>query len=266
MRHDGGHRFEGRERSVMSIEKTRPLYGGHGDRGITVLLKQMHDVVAIEASAQERLDQLTSIIASHVVADVCSIYLRRPDDDLELFATTGLRREAVHATRLAWGEGLVGRVATGQRPLITDDAPNSPGFSYRRETGEDPLKSFLGVPLIRSGQVIGVLALQNVSARKYGDDEIGAAQAVATLLAEIAASGELLDREETEEVDKVLHRPESLAGHGIIAGIAHRQGRPPRGPVAPAQGVCGQSWRGSQAFGGGACRLARIRRQAPGKA
>ncbi|MEL6379822.1 MAG: phosphoenolpyruvate--protein phosphotransferase [Pseudomonadota bacterium] len=204
----------------MSIEKTRPLYGGHGDRGITVLLKQMHDVVAHDVTAQERLDQLTRIIANHVVADVCSIYLRRPDDQLELFSTAGLDREAVHQTRLTWGEGLVGMVANSQRPIITENAPAHPAFAYRPETGEDPLKAFLGVPLIRSGQVIGVLVLQNVSARRYGDDEVGAAQAVATLLAEIAASGELLSREETEAVDKVVHRPELLTGTGVVPGIA----------------------------------------------
>jgi len=204
----------------MNIEKTRPPYGGHGERGITVLLKQMHDVVALKASAQERLDHLTSIIATHVVADVCSIYLRRSDDQLELFSTAGLNREAVHHTRMAWGEGLVGLVATGHRPVITDNAQEHPGFAYRPETGEDLLESFLGVPLIRSGQVIGVLVLQNRSSRQYGDDEVRAAQAVATLLAEIAASGELLDRAETQEVDEVLHRPEFLTGRGIVPGIA----------------------------------------------
>ncbi len=204
----------------MNIEKTRPAYGGHGERGITVLLKQMHDVVALDASAQERLDHLTSIIATHVVADVCSIYLRRTDDQLELFSTAGLKREAVHTTRMTWGEGLVGLVASGQRPVITSDAPNHAAFSYRPETGEDTLNSFMGVPLIRSGLVIGVLVLQNRSARDYGDEEVGAAQAVATLLAEIAASGELLDRAETQEVDKVLHRPYHLKGRAIVPGIA----------------------------------------------
>ena len=204
----------------MSIEKTRPAYGGHSERGITVLLKQMHDVVAEEASAQQRLDQLTRVIAGHVVADVCSIYLRRSDDQLELYSTAGLKREAVHQTRMTWGEGLVGLVATGHRPLITDNAPEHPGFSYRPETGEDPLNSFLGVPLIRSGQVIGVLVLQNRSARQYSDDEVSAAQAVATLLAEIAASGELLGRADTAEVDAVVHRSDIIEARIIVPGIA----------------------------------------------
>ena len=204
----------------MSIENTRPPHGGHGDRGITVLLRRMHDAVAQEGSVQERLDQLTSVIASHVVADVCSIYLRRPDDDLELYSTQGLNREAVHKTRLKWGEGLVGLVAKGHRPLVTADAPLHPAFAYRPETGEDPLHSFLGVPLLRSGKTLGVLVIQNKAARDYSDEEVGAAQAVATLLAEISASGELLSQEETDVVGEMLHRPERLKGFGIVSGVA----------------------------------------------
>jgi len=39
------------------------------------------------------------------------------------------------------------------RPLNLADAPNHPAFSYRPETGEDPYHAFLGVPLLRGGQV-----------------------------------------------------------------------------------------------------------------
>ena len=166
----------------MSLERTRPPHGGHGERGITVLLRRMHDVVAGEATAQERLDRLTSVIASHVVADVCSIYLRRPDDKLELYSTEGLNREAVHKTLMNWGEGLVGVVAATQKPLVTAEAPMHPAFVYKAETGEDPLHSFLGVPLIRSGKALGVLTLQNKAIRRYTDEEVEAAQAVALLL------------------------------------------------------------------------------------
>lgn len=180
----------------------------------------MHDAVAVASTAQDRLDALTQVIARHVASDVCSIYLRLSSDELELYSTEGLNREAVHRTRLKWGEGLVGVVAESQRPLITADAPLHPNFAYRPETGEDPLHSFLGVPLIRSGKSLGVLVLQNLVSRRYTDEEVGAAQAVATLLAEIAASGELFDQRATEEVGAMLHRPERLKGQGIVPGLA----------------------------------------------
>ncbi|HNR77985.1 MAG TPA: phosphoenolpyruvate-utilizing N-terminal domain-containing protein, partial [Parvularculaceae bacterium] len=152
--------------------------------------------------------------------DVCSIYLRQPNDELELYSTVGLNLEAVHKTRLKWGEGLVGLVALSQQPLVTSEAPLHPNFAYRPETGEDPLHSFLGVPLIRSGKSLGVLVLQNRASRRYTDDEVGAAQAVAILLAEIAASGELFDPRTTAEVGAMLHRPERFIGQGIVPGVA----------------------------------------------
>ena len=205
--------------SDNSTQPFGPRHGGHGARGITVLLRLMHDAVATEASAQERLDHLTRVIAAHVVADVCSIYLRRSDDRLELYSTEGLKRDAVHKTLLDWGEGLVGAVANSQAPIVTDDAQSEAAFKFFPDIGEDPLKSFLGVPLIRSGKVLGVLVVQNKIKRQYTDEEIEAVQAVATLLAEITASGELLDRAETEAVDEMLHRPERLEGLGVAPGI-----------------------------------------------
>ena len=188
--------------------------------GVAALLKGMHDAVAVASTAQNRLDALTEVIARHVASDVCSIYLRLASDELELYSTVGLNREAVHKTKLKWGEGLVGVVAETQHPLITADAPLHPNFAYRPETGEDPLHSFLGVPLIRSGKSLGVLVLQNLVSRRYTDEEVGAAQAVATLLAEIAASGELFDPRTTAEVGAMLHRPERLKGLGVVSGVA----------------------------------------------
>ena len=89
-----------------------------------------------------------------MVAEVCSIYLRRAGSALELFATEGLNREAVHRTRLKPGEGLVGLVAESAAPLNLSNAPEHPAFSYRPETGEDPSHAFLGVPLLRGGRAI----------------------------------------------------------------------------------------------------------------
>lgn len=202
------------------MESTELSGSGHEDRAITVLLRRMHSAVAQAGSAQDRLDLLVRAIAGHAVADVCSIYLRRPDDELELYATEGLNAGAVHSTRLKWGEGLVGLVARNQRPLVTTDAPLHPAFSYRPETGEEPLRSFLGVPLIRSGKVLGVLVVQSRIPHDYTDAEIEAVQGVGSLLAEIAASGELLSKKETAEVGAMLLQPEKLKGFGVVSGIA----------------------------------------------
>lgn len=203
----------------MNVERTLPPFGGHDGQGPRVLLRRLREIMAQGGGAQHRLDRLTAAIASNMVADVCSIYLRRPDDDLELVSTIGLNPEAVYKTRMKRGEGLVGVVAATAKPLSTADAPNHPAFSYRPETGEDPLHSFLGVPLIRAGRVLGVLVAQNKTIRRYTEEEVEAAQTVAMVLAEVAASGELLDEAATEDVEIVLHKPVKVRGVGFVPGV-----------------------------------------------
>src|ERR1700689_1335997 len=157
--------------------------------GPRLLLRRLREIMAEQTSAQMRLDKLVTVIASNMVAEVCSIYLRRAGKMLELFATQGLNPTAVHATRLREGEGLVGLVAETAEPVNLSDAPADPHFSYRPETGEDPYKSFLGVPIVRGGQVFGVLTVQNRAAVLYSEEEVEALQTVSMVLAEVVAPG-----------------------------------------------------------------------------
>src|SRR3954469_15452656 len=142
--------------------------------GPRLLLRRLREIMAEQTSAQMRLDKLVTTIASNMVAEVCSIYLRRAGKVLELFSTEGLNRAAVHATRLKEGEGLVGMVAQTAEAVNLSDAPADPHFSYRPETGEDPYKAFLGVPIVRGGQVFGVLTVQNKAARIHAEEGDGA--------------------------------------------------------------------------------------------
>ena len=127
-------------------------------RGQRSLLRQIREALAGGGPAQQRLDMVVRIIALSMVAEVCSIYLQRASGEMELFATEGLDRSAVHVTRMKRGEGLVGEIIRHGRPLNLADAPQHEAFSYRPETGEDPYHAFLGVPLLRGGRVIGVIA------------------------------------------------------------------------------------------------------------
>ncbi|MEM9837599.1 MAG: phosphoenolpyruvate--protein phosphotransferase [Pseudomonadota bacterium] len=184
-----------------------------------VLLRQLREVMAEESDAQTRLDHLVAAIARNMVADVCSIYVRRADDMLELFATQGLDKGAVHETRLKWDEGLVGLVARTGKPLNLKRASQHPDFSYRPETGEEKLNAFLGVPIVRSGKTIGILTIQNNSPLGYSEDEIEGAQMVATILAEIISSEKFLTEREVAEVEELVHSPEYAVGTGIVPGL-----------------------------------------------
>ncbi|WP_435994480.1 phosphoenolpyruvate--protein phosphotransferase [Brevundimonas sp. LjRoot202] len=185
------------------------------------------------APAQERLDTVVRIIAQSMVAEVCSIYLRRGSGELELFATQGLKPEAVHATRLRPGEGLVGEVARTAEPISLSDAPSHPSFAYRPETGEDPYHAFLGAPLLRGGRAIGVLVVQNRSERRYDEEEVEDIQTIAMVLAETVASGELLAQDELRDIEVAPHRPERLKGQRFAEGLAYGHVVLHEAPVPP---------------------------------
>jgi phosphotransferase system enzyme I (PtsP) len=160
--------------------------------GPRVLLRRLREVMAEPVSAQERLDKIVVLIAANMVAEVCSVYVLRVDGTLELYATEGLKREAVHQTVLRQDEGLVGLVASEANPINLSEAQTHPAFSFRPETGEEIYHSFLGVPVLRSGNTLGVLVVQNRARRTYSEEEEEALQTTAMVLAEMIASGELL--------------------------------------------------------------------------
>ena len=189
-------------------------------RGQRGLLRQIRETMEEAQSAQSRLDTVVHIIASSMVAEVCSIYLRRTSEELELFATEGLNADAVHKTRMRLSEGLVGEVARAGVPLNLIDAPAHPSFSYRPETGEDPFKAFLGVPLLRGGRTIGVLVVQNMAARRYEEEEVEDLQIIAMVLAEIVTAGELVGLEELKDIELAPVKPERVKGSIFADGIS----------------------------------------------
>ncbi len=160
------------------------------------ILRQLREELACEAPGQERLDRITRTIAEGMGFDVCSIYLRRDENTLELAASHGLDPAAVHRTRLRIGEGLVGKVALRGRPINTANAPAEPGFRYMPETREEKYLAFLGVPIQRLGATLGVLVVQSREGREYSDDEIYAIEIVAMVLAEMTELGAFLEADD----------------------------------------------------------------------
>ncbi len=187
------------------------------------MLGRLRAVMAEDAAGQARLDQITHLIAEEMRIEVCSIYLFRDEETLELCATEGLNASAVHETRMKMGEGLVGRVARTGQVINTDDAPNTRGFRYMPETGEEGYSSFMGVPIQRLGEKLGVLVVQSKHARKFSDEEIYAVEVVAMVLAEMAELG-------------------AFVGEGAAMSARHQQAVLFRGATAQEGAARGHVW------------------------
>lgn len=187
------------------------------------LLRRLRDTLATPGKGQERLDRITHLIADSMGTQVCSIYLFRDPETLELCATEGLNPDSVHQTRLKLGEGLVGRVARSGLPINTGDAPSARGFRYMPETGEEVFSSFLGVPIQRVGERLGVLVVQSRSAREFSEDEVYGLEVVAMVLAEMTELG-------------------AFVGDGEGIGAAHRFPITFRGATGQEGAAEGRVW------------------------
>ena len=185
------------------------------------LLRRLQATLAEAGAGQERLDRITHIIADSMGTDVCSIYLLRDAKTLELCATEGLTPEAVHVTRLRVGEGLVGRVAARLRPVNTANAPSEPGFRFMPETGEERFTSFLGVPIQRLGENLGVLVVQSRDGRSYSEDAVYALEVVAMVLAEMTELGAFVGEGEAMSA----RHQKSVVLHGGIGQEGAAEGR-----------------------------------------
>ncbi len=171
-------------------------------------------------TAQEKLNTIVRTIAANMVAEVCSLYVLRPGEVLELYASEGLKAEAVHKSLLKLGEGLVGSIAANGEMLNLSEAQAHPGFKYLPETGEEIYHSFLGVPVMRAGDTIGVLVVQNRTPRHYSEEEEEALQITAMVLAEIVAAGALGVVADAAEADVAHTRSHHLRGQALAGGIA----------------------------------------------
>ena len=180
------------------------------------LLRRLREIMRYPGTVQDRLDMVVRLIAGHLGAEVCSIYAAIPGSVLELRATKGLKPESVRRTRLAVGEGLVGNIAEHARTLALAEAQSHPQFAYRPETGEEVYHSFLGVPLLRGGNVKGVLVVQNVEPRSYRDAEIEICETAAMAVAELI--DQVIAAEARNETASSM--PERLTGESLNRGIA----------------------------------------------
>jgi phosphotransferase system, enzyme I, PtsP len=185
-----------------------------------MLLKRLRDTMARAESAEATLAEVVRLVANELVAEVCSIYLLRAGEVLELFATQGLNPSAVHRTRLRVGEGLVGDIAAHGRAVALADAQAHPQFAYRPETGEEIYHSLAGVPIVRAGRVLGVLVVQNRTRRQYDEEEVETLQTIAMVLAELVSAGNIVSPNEVQQVDGLGLLPLRVDGVQLTPGVS----------------------------------------------
>ncbi len=184
------------------------------------LLRSIRDIMSGTLSAQEKLDALVCVIADGMHAEVCSIYLMNPGHILELYASAGLKKESVHVTRLSVGQGLVGEIAATENVVNLADARQHPKFVYKPETGEENFHSFVGVPILASHHVIGVLVVQSKEAYAYTEEQVEVLQTLAMVLAEMTVGQNMVDPQALTQNKEIASYSKPILGQKLCAGLA----------------------------------------------
>jgi signal transduction histidine kinase/putative methionine-R-sulfoxide reductase with GAF domain len=131
--------------------------------GIAQDVSAEHDLSALLQTILERAKTL-------LAAAGCAIFLYDPEhDDFQIAAEVGGGMPI--GTHLPRHEGLAGRVAEILEPLIVNDYQNS---AYRSKALRQlPITAAVCVPMVRGGELIGVLGVHEVSGnnRKFTEAE-----------------------------------------------------------------------------------------------
>jgi signal transduction protein with GAF and PtsI domain len=169
---------------------------GHQSRDESSLLGTLEEISRLVIShvgdPAETLTNIARLIQRRFQSDVCSVYLLQADRiHLVLSATVGLHPSGVGKVRMRLNEGLVGLVAQQLRPQVLADAKAHPRFKYFPEAGEDRYHSFLGVPMLDRGLLVGVLVVQTIDPRLFSADEVRMAATAAAQLAPIVSDARM---------------------------------------------------------------------------
>ena len=190
------------------------------ESSLLLTLEEISQLISHSHNAHETLENIVRLIQGRFATDVSSVYLVEPDcGELVLAATVGLHQSSVGRVRMKFDEGLTGLVVERMSPIMEPDASTHPRFKYFPEAGEDPYHSFLGVPVIESGVVQGVLVVQTIERRPFSANEIRMLVTVGSQLAPLVSAARMLERVAAADADLAglpSERASSRAPHTII--------------------------------------------------
>lgn len=184
---------------------------------VVLELTRIAQAVSLSDSSAEQVKLIVESISRVMNVDVCSIYLVTDSEEMILAASRGLDEQAVGKVRIPRGKGLVWSVAESRHPINLAEPEKHPAYYYIAETAEERYHSFCGVPLVKSGQVIGVVIVQGREARSFSDNEEAFLVTLAAQLALLVPSASsVIENNSTTTLRKAGVKGAPGVGIGVI--------------------------------------------------
>ena len=133
------------------------------------------------------MGSISSELATLLNTDSAALWRVEPDGSMvRMVAAHGL--DPTDFLPLPVGQGLAGSVAESGSPLALEDAPSDPRCIFPREARESGITSYLGVPVVKDGQVLGVAEVHSAERRTWSEGERRTLQSAAAIMAEVFRS------------------------------------------------------------------------------
>jgi len=189
-------------------------------------LEDIIQVILHSEGLSATLQNIVKLVATRMHSEVCSVYLLERDQ-LLLHATEGLSQSSIGKASLKLGEGLVGHTAELGTVINLRDPETHPKYRYIDGSNEERFHSFLGIPVYDRTTLLGVMAIQTVSARVFSEDEVSTLKTIAFQVSSVIANARLLDsfnRSTTNalppvEDPKTRESQPFLLGTGVSEGV-----------------------------------------------
>jgi diguanylate cyclase (GGDEF)-like protein len=147
-------------------------------------------------------------VVQAVPSGMASLAVVTGDGELSIVATHGYPHALVEHLRIAPGVGVIGSVYQSRSPMVVADVDESPGLDRQRSRYRT--KSFMAIPIIAGGDVLGVVSLTDRigTSSPYTQED---AAAIAVLMAPVALA---LGRE------RVLREAQAYAQAAVIDPVS----------------------------------------------
>jgi signal transduction protein with GAF and PtsI domain len=138
------------------------------------LLHRISGIVSSDMPLATMLDELISLAVSVTRCDACLVYLLdSSQDEIVLCASQLPHAREIGNIRMKVGEGVTGWVAKHQSVVaLSSRASKDPRFKFFNSLPEDTYEAFLSVPIVSSGQVIGVVNVHHKLSRAHAPEEV----------------------------------------------------------------------------------------------
>ncbi len=178
-------------------------------------LSRISYAITSDQYIEDILKLIVTVTAEVMGFKICSLMLLNPEKkELTIRATQSISNKYLHKPPVKLGEGIAGRVALENRPIVSPDVREDPRYFYQEIAREEGLCSLLSLPLRVKGRVIGVLNFYTSEPHEFTPAEIHILESIANQAAIVIDNWKLMIEtqiiKEELETRKVVERAKGI--------------------------------------------------------